>query len=249
MLGKARVVASIEARMNSSRLPGKVLMDVYGEPALTRLLNRLRRCRLIDAIVLATTTNAEDNVLVDWAHDQEISVHRGSEHDVLQRVIDAHTSMQSDIIVEITGDCLLLDPQIIDMGIQTFLHSDCDVVTNVKYLSYPMGMDVQVFGYTDLVWVSNNIQDSAVREHVSLYFYEHPERYRVHHMFAPLCWHAPTYRLMLDYKEDLQLINEIYRRLYPHYGDTFGINEIITLLRAEPPLTAINSSCENKAVR
>lgn len=249
MSQKGHIVASIEARMNSSRLPNKVLLDVCGEPALTKLLNRLRRSQFIEAIVLATSTNPKDDILVDWANKQHIPVHRGSEQDVLQRVVDAHDKMQTDIIVEITGDCTLLDPQIIDLGIQTFLHNDCDVLTNTRHSSYPMGMDVQVFHYKDLAWVAKNIFDPAVREHVSLYFYENPARYRIYHMLAPFMWQAPTYRFMLDYEKDYQFINEIYRRLYPNYGDTFGIHEMMTLLRNEPQLIEINIDCKDKTIR
>ena len=105
---RQRVVASIEARMGSSRLPGKVLADVQGVPALTRLVRRLRACRRLDDIVLATSTNAADDALEAWARRESVAVSRGSEADVLQRVVDAHAQMNSDLVVEITGDCPLL---------------------------------------------------------------------------------------------------------------------------------------------
>src|SRR5688500_15677756 len=200
-----RVVASIEARMGSSRLPGKVLADVCGVPALGRTVRRLARCGRLDHIVLATTTAAADDVLADWAAAQGLSCHRGSEDDVLARVVGAHRAANSDIIVEITGDCTLLDPEVIDLGIETFFANDCDVVTNARIPSYPQGADVQVFRLSDLEQVARTVDEPAVREHVSLHFYEHPDRYRIVHLIAPASWQAPDLRLQLDYDEDLRL--------------------------------------------
>lgn len=244
-----RIIASIEARMASSRFPGKMLVDIHGQPALTRLVNRLKRCRMLDGIILATSTSPTDDALEAWARAYGIACHRGSEGDVLQRVVEAHKKMQTEIVVEITGDCILLDPELIDMGIETFLENDCDVVANVRKLSYPMGMDVQVFRLEGLVEVEQTVTDPAVREHVSLYFYEHPERYRIFNFFAPARWHGPEYRFQLDYPEDRRFITEIYRRLEPDYGDNFGIEEIMTLLRQEPHLVEINRHCVEKAAR
>ena len=243
------VVASIEARMKSSRFPGKVLADVCGRPALTRLLRRLRRCETVDGIILATSLVPADDVLEDWAKDEGVAIYRGSEEDVLQRVAEAQRRMQSDIVVEITGDCVLLDPEIIDMGVRTFLENDCDVLTNARKPSFPMGMDVQVYGRRDLEEVARTVFDPAVREHVSLYFYEHPEHYRILHMFAPARWCAPDYRFQLDYYEDHHFITEIYRRLEPAYGDAFGLEDIMALLRREPSLVEINRHCEEKSPR
>ena len=244
-----RVVASIEARMGSSRLPGKVLMDINGRPALSRLVERLRACEKLDDIVVATSTDPRDDAIAAWAAKEDVAVFRGSEDDVLQRVVNAQTFMKSDIVVEVTGDCPLLCADIIDMGIATFFANDADVVTNARVPSYPMGADVQVFRTDALTWVADNITDAAVREHVSLHFYEHPEKYRVIHRVAPPQWHAPRYRLQLDYEEDLRFIREVYGRLEPRLGGVFGLDEIMALLRAEPELTAINIDCEEKAVR
>jgi spore coat polysaccharide biosynthesis protein SpsF len=244
-----RVIASIEARMGSSRLPGKVLADICGQPALTRLLRRLRRCQKLDDIILATTNSPGDEALEEWAKSEGLPCYRGSEDDVLLRVVEAHRQMKSDIVVEITGDGILLDPEILDMGITTFLENDCDVVTNVWKLSYPPSVDIQVFRLSDLEEVERTISDPAVREHVSLYFYEHPERYRIMHLFAPARWYAPHYRFQLDYPEDLQFIREVYKRLEPIYGDNFGLDEIITILIKRPSILCINQHSVEKAVR
>ena len=157
--------------------------------------------------------------------------------------------MKSDIVVEITGDCILLDPDLVDMGVTTFLHNDCDVVTNVYPVTYPMGEDIQVYQSSDLAHVESTITDPSVREHVSLHFYENPNLYRIFNLFAPARWHAPTHRFQLDYPEDHRFINAVYGYLEPAYGDWFGIEEIMRLLRHKPELLEINRDCEEKAAR
>jgi spore coat polysaccharide biosynthesis protein SpsF len=244
-----RVVASIESRMGSSRFPGKALTDICGKPALGRLIQRLKHCLLLDGIILATTEAPDDAALESLARNEQIDCYRGSQEDVLLRVVEAHRKVKSDIIVEVTGDCILLDPQLIDMGVRTFLENDCDVVTNVRNLSFPMGEDIQVFRLETLEGVEEAARDQTSREHVSLYMYEHPELFRIIHLFAPQRWHAPEYRFQLDYQEDAKFIRQIYSRLMPKYGEIFGIEEIMALLKAEPDLLKINGQCLEKPVR
>jgi len=244
-----RIIASIEARMGSSRLPGKVLADVGGVPALTRVVRRLRRCKTLDGIVLATSTAPADDALVQWGRAEDVPTFRGSEDDVLQRVVGAQRAQGADLVVEVTGDCTMLDPEVIDLGVQSFRENDCDVVTNARKASYPMGADVQVFRLSDLAHVEATISDPAVREHVSLYFYEHPDLYRIIHLLAPPRWARPELRLQLDYPEDLRFIREVYARLEPTFGDGFGIEEILALLRREPALAKINAHCHERPVR
>lgn len=244
-----KIVASVEARMGSSRLPGKMLMDVHGKPAIQRLFDRLREAKMLDDIVLATTTSASDDVLEAWAKRSKVNIFRGSEEDVLERVVRAQAMMKADIIVEITGDCPLLDPDVIDLGIETFLANDCDVVTNARLPSYPQGVDVQIFRFESLKKVAETITDPAVREHVSLYFYENPQTYRVINLIAPKAWRMPGQRLQLDYLEDLELIRSIYARLEPRLGPLFGLSDLVALLVSEPSLREINAHCEEKPVR
>ena len=224
-------------------------MDVAGKPALTRLVNRLQRSKLLDGIVLATTISKKDDALEAWAKAERVDCHRGSEEDVLDRVVSAQRQMNSEIVVEVTGDCTLIDSAVIDLGIHTFLENDCDVVTNARKPFFPMGMDIQVYPLKKLAEVASTIRDPAVREHVSLYFYEHPELYRIIHVFAPQSWYGPDYRFMLDYPEDLKFINEVYRYLEPEFGEGFGIAEIVALLRAKPEVFEINRHCQDKPLR
>lgn len=244
-----RIVASIEARMGSSRLPGKVLMDIGGKPALARLVDRLRACRHLDDIVLATSTDPRDDPLEQWARDYGVAVHRGSEDDVLQRVVDAQVAMDSTITVEVTGDCPLLDQELIDLGIETFFANDCDVACNVKIPSFPQGADVQVFHTKALAQVAATVSDPAVREHVSLHFYETPQDYRTVHFLATADRRAPDLRLQLDYPEDLEFIRTVYARLEPAHGPLFTVPAILDLIARDPAVGAINADCEEKPVR
>lgn len=248
-MGEPRVVASIEARMNASRLPGKMMADVYGYPAITRLLGRMRLCKSLDDIVLATTVASVDDQLEKWADSHGVACYRGSEEDVLGRVVEAHSQMGSDVVVEVNGDTILLDPEVIDLGVTTFKENDCDVVSNVWKRSFPDGIDVQVFSLKHLANISESVDDPAIREHVSLYFYEHPELYKIIHLMAPERWHAPEFRFVLDYPEDLKFITEVYSRLGPELEQEFGIEQIMRLLKSEPELLAINRHCVEKPVR
>lgn len=247
-MAKPRIIASVEARMGSSRFPGKMISDVCGMPALGRVFQRLKRCRNIDGIVLATTTSTKDKVLTEVADSMGIPYYMGSEDDVLLRVVEAHRMMNSDIIVEITGDCTLLDPGVVDQGVRNYLCNHADVVCNTWSPSYPQGIDVQVFSLKLLESVEGKTNDPADREHVSLHFYEHQDEYTVFNFVAPERFHHPEYRFQLDYDEDYVFIKEIYSRLLPTKED-FGIEEIFALLEKNPGLLRINSHMTEKEVR
>lgn len=247
---KPRVVASIEARMSSSRFPGKVLADLNGCPSLTRLLRRLRMCSSLDDIILATSVSPNDDALEDWAVKENVMYYRGSEEDVLLRVVEAQRHADSDVIVEITGDCTLTDPDIVDIGVETFLANDCDMVTNCEKHSPPPGMYVQVFSLAGLEKIEREVKDPVVREHVSLLFYERPDIYRIIHLISSPKWKLPEdCRIYLDYPEDLVFLKEIYSRLEPKYGDAFGAEHVVDLLKNEPQLIDINRHCRNVQVR
>lgn len=247
---KPRVVASIEARMGSSRLPGKVLMDLCGIPVIAMLVERLRKCRTLDGIVLATSTSANDDVLAGWCRDYGVHCFRGSEDDVLERVVEAHRAAGTDVVVEITGDCPLTDPDVVDLGVETFLANDCDYLTNCEIVSFPQGICVQVFRFADLEKMERESDDPAVREHVTPLFYERKDAYRNVNMLAPAIWHLPNdCRTQLDYPEDLAFLREVCGRLVPKFGIGFGLGQLVDLLRAEPQLLEMNRHCVERAAR
>lgn len=238
---RPKVVASIEARMGSSRLPGKVLADICGKPALTRLLERLRCCRSLDGIILATSVDSKDDPVAAWAVAEKLQFHRGSEEDVLQRVVEAHCRMGTEVVVEICGDMTLLDPEIVDWGVEMFLANDCDVATTTCRPSFPVGVDVLVCRLSDLQWVDSHVQEPLMHEHVALYLLQRPQRYRLLHLLAPNRFHAPQHRFILDYPEDLEFIRAVYSRLEPAYGSAFGMEETFALLEREPELLKMNA--------
>jgi spore coat polysaccharide biosynthesis protein SpsF len=135
-----KTVIIVQARMTSTRLPGKVLLPLGGEPMLTRLVQRLRRVRRADAIVIATTTNASDDAIVALCEHLGVASHRGSEHDVLSRYAEAAALHQADVVVRVTSDCPLIDPALIDRLIEDFAQGDCDYVSNMLPPTWPYGM-------------------------------------------------------------------------------------------------------------
>jgi spore coat polysaccharide biosynthesis protein SpsF len=151
--------------------------------------------------------------------------------------------------VEITGDCPLLDPEVIDLGVESFLANPCDILTNARIESYPAGTDVQVYRLAALQDVAARINDPAVREHVTLYFYENPELYRCIHLLAPASLRWPGLRCQLDYAEDLDFIRAVYADLMPLHGPLFGLPVLIDLLKRKPELADINIHCVEKAAR
>ena len=245
-----KIVASIEARMGSSRLPGKVLKNFGDETTLSLLIKRLKRSKYLNEIIIATTVNPKDDLICSWCLKNNIPFYRGSENDVLDRVVRSHDQIKSDLIIEITGDCPFTDPNLIDKAIEIFINNGYDVVTNCgNKLTWPMGIYAQVFRFDKLKWVNENILDDAVHEHVSLYFYENPNLYNIYDLIAPKELSFPDLRIVLDYEEDFIFLKKIYENLYEDYGNYFGINEIIRFLNDNPKLIQINKNCIEKKTR
>lgn len=235
-----KVVATIEARMTSSRLPGKVLLPALGRPMLAHLTSRLKAVPTIDAIVLATTTNTTDDVLVEFARQDGIQWFRGSETDVMGRVLGAAQSADADVVVEITGDCPIIDPEVVEQTIRMFACHDASYVSNVVFPTYPDGMETQVFTYEALRKSEAMTSDPLDREHVSRHMINHPELFPQVHLVAPPSMHWPGLGLTLDEPADYNLI----RTLIEHFGDEnplFGCAEIIRALRQHPEWVAINA--------
>jgi len=245
-----KINVSIEARMNSSRLPGKVLKKIFGKPSIEILIDRLRLAKNIDEIIIATTTSKDDDILVEWCKSYGVKFFRGSEEDVLGRVVEAHKSLETDIVVSLTGDCPLTDPEVIDLGVASFLSNQCDYLTNCEIQSYPQGICVQVFKFKDLNEIEKKFIDPVVREHVTVPFYENKDIYRNINLIAPRSLQLPIYcRTQLDYPEDLLFLNTIAENLVPKFGYTFPLSELVNLLNENPKLIDINRNCVEKKVR
>jgi spore coat polysaccharide biosynthesis protein SpsF len=240
-----KIVATIEARMTSSRLPGKVLLPVLGQPMLHHLITRLRAVKSINEIVIATTTNVADDVLVEFAAKEKVMVFRGSELDVMARVIGAAELGGADVIVEITGDCPIIDPDIVEQTIQMYLHHDAAYVSNAHIRSYPDGMDTQVFRLCTLKKSASLTTDPLDREHVSLHIRNHPELFTKVHLVAPpsLCW--PELGLTLDEPKDYELLKNIIEHFGPD-NPLFSCLDVVRLLRQKPEWVAINQTVVRK---
>ena len=242
-----RIVATIEARMTSTRLPGKVLLPCLGRPMLELMIERLRRVPDIDDIVIATTINPTDNPIEELAHKLSVSVWRGSEDNVMERVLHAAQNFKADVIVELTGDCPLIDPDIVQHCITEWKNSGSDYLANCLARSYPIGMDTQVFWTKSLADAFQRTHDSNDLEHVSLFIYRHPELYNLSQVGAKKEHSDPELRLTLDTQEDYKLITAVYEELYP-VNSSFKLSDILELLRRKPELRSINSHVKHRYV-
>lgn len=238
-MGEKKVICSIEARMGSSRLPGKVLLPVLGRPLLSYLIERIKLVKLVDEIVLATTINSEDDLLESFASKEGIRVYRGSEEDVMGRVLGAVESANGEIVVEITGDCPLIDPEITDQVIRTYLVNSVDYVSNNNIRSYPDGMDVQVFSRDALKRSMELTQNPLDREHVTLHIRNHPELFSRINLVAPQRLNLPSLGLTLDEIADYDLIKIIIENLYPR-NKLFLCDEVLSYLNSNPQLLNLN---------
>lgn len=239
-----KVVAIVQARMGSTRLPGKVLMDIGGRSALARVTDRLARAEQVQQIVIATATSALDDAIVTEAERNGIAVSRGSEQDVLSRYLQAAEEFCADAIVRITSDCPLIDPGEVDRVISEALSSGADFASNCIERTYPRGLDAEVVTLEALRRADGLGERPHHREHVTPIFYERPDLFRVCSVTGDEDY--TRHRWTLDTPEDLQLI----RAIYSHFADPdyFGWREIITLMEENPELAEINSHVIQKAV-
>jgi spore coat polysaccharide biosynthesis protein SpsF len=238
-----RTVCIIEARMDSSRLPGKVLLPVLGRPLLAHMIERLWRSERLDEVVIATTEDASSDPIVALADELDVEAFRGSTDDVLARVLGAAESAEAELIVSAAGDCPLLDPLVVDRVVEAYMGGEADFCSNSRSDTYPRGMDVRVFSAAALAEIDGETDDPSDRQHVSMYFWTHPERYRLLEVESD----DPSlgdFRLTVDEPEDLELVRAIFERLYPERPD-FGLEEIVSLLRSDPALAALNAHVQH----
>ena len=249
MYGKhsQKIVATIEARMTSSRLPGKILLDLAGKPALQHIVERLRRSRYVDEVVVATTDQHTDDPVEKLCRQIGCVCFRGSEDDVLARVLTAAQSVNGYLIVEITGDCPVIDWRHVDQLIAEFYSGEYDYVANNGPRSFPVGFEVQVFPVAVLEKVNQLTKNPVDREHVSLYIYAHPEKFRLHYVSPSPELFYPDLEITLDTDADYQLILAIYNNLYPSNED-FSAIDVIRLLLEYPDLRKLTNNVKRKYV-
>jgi spore coat polysaccharide biosynthesis protein SpsF len=243
-----RTVAIIQARMGSTRLPGKVLRSLSGKPVLRHVLDRVALCRSLDALWVATSTHAGDDAIAEACAAWGVPCFRGSEEDVLARFLGAATAAGAEGVVRITADCPLFDGLLLEEMLQVFIAANTPKIT-VDYLSnvlerrYPRGLDAEIFTFAALEQAHREAQRPREREHVTPYLYNHPEKFRLRSFRSPE--DLSRYRWTLDTPEDWALIEAIYQALY-RPDQLFTTRQVLDLLEARPELAQINASVRQK---
>ncbi|HOT03066.1 MAG TPA: glycosyltransferase family protein [Methanolinea sp.] len=241
-----RIIAIIQARMGSSRLPGKALKDLIGEPMLVHIHNRVCQSTLINDIIIATTESEKDDIIVDLCHDKKWLFFRGSENDVLDRYYQAARIFNGDIIVRITSDCPIIDASIIDNILKKYLDQPKapDYASNVYPVrTFPQGLDTEVFSFQALerAWKEDN--NPVLREHVTQYIIKNPNIFNIICVTNPIDFSC--HRWTVDTIEDFTLIKAIYE----HFGhDRFSWTAVLNFLTQNPQLSEINKHIPQKVI-
>jgi spore coat polysaccharide biosynthesis protein SpsF len=233
--------------MSSTRLPGKVLKPVLRKPLLAYQVERLRRVERADTIVLATTTNEVDNVLVDFARDHGLACYRGSEDDVLSRYHEAAEEAGADVVIRVTSDCPLIDPSVIDKVIADYTQAqpNCDYASNTIRRTYPRGMDCEVFSSKALDAAHAEAVESTDREHVTPFIYRHPERFTLRNV--EYTSDESHHRWTVDTDQDFALVSRILQQLYPECPK-FTLEDCLAQLAKHPDWARINASVPQKVL-
>jgi len=241
-----RIDATIQARTGSTRLPGKVLKPILGKPMLALQIERIRQSRLIDRIILATSTTPQDDALEQLATDLDIECFRGSESDVLGRVVGALKAFSVDLHVEFQGDNPMPDPLLVDSIIGFYLKhaGEYDYVTNALKTTYPPGAEVSVYPAAVLIEAEEQATDFKLREHVGIHIYQHPERFRICNLAAPPWLSCPDLHVEVDTEEDFRVVSRIFEHFYPR-NPGFSLAQVIEFAEAEG-LIALNKDVERR---
>ena len=272
-----RIVAIVQARMNSTRLPGKVLLEIRGEPMLWRVVQRTSRSALVEQVLVATTTDATDDALYSYCSSHSLPCWRGSQYDVLDRYYQAARASKAEIVVRITADCPLVDRELVDETIQTLLgdpgsqspssaagQTDFDFAANRLPppwpRTYPIGLDTEVCTFSALERAWREASEPPEREHVMPYMYEavrlEPARPLVSAGKSPHGFRVALldsakdygmYRWTVDTAEDLEFV----RQVYSYFGERqdFSWKDVLALVESHPALMQINSSVKHKSLR
>lgn len=239
-------IAIIQARMGSTRLPGKVLCEISGRPMLEWVVQRARRAKHLDAVVVATTVDPADDPVAAFCASQGFDVYRGSLHDVLDRYYQAALLFKADIVVRITADCPLIDPGLIDDTWEHFVQAKADFATNRLPppwgRTYPIGLDTEIATFAALETTWRETTSTHHREHVMPYLYENPERFKI--VVTNHTEDFGKHRWTVDTPDDLKLVQEIVRRFDGR--DDFTWLEVIDLFAREPELASLNASVVQK---
>ncbi|NQV00053.1 MAG: glycosyltransferase family protein [Parcubacteria group bacterium] len=235
------IVVIIQARMGSKRFPGKVLKEIDGIPLLGHQFARIRKAKLIDGIVIATSDSVEDDAIATFCKKNNINCFRGSENDVLSRYYECAKIHNADVIVRLTGDCPLSDPKIIDEMVELYHSKSVDYAANTvppETRKYPSGLDVEVFNFLALEKAYNEVKDKHDREHVTFYFWKYNKEFKIVQFHGIKDY--SKYRVSVDYPEDLEVVEFIITKLKEY--ELFGhVDQIAEILDNNPDVYKKNS--------
>tara|TARA_X000000950_G_scaffold229307_2_gene277134 strand:- start:2761 stop:3528 length:768 start_codon:yes stop_codon:yes gene_type:complete len=243
------ITATIQARMGSSRLPGKVLADICGKPMLLWQVQRIKKSRLVDNVVVGTSDSNLDDEIALFCKDNEIDCFRGSETDVLNRIASLLRAFKVDVHVECYGDSPLIDPQIIDEFIGYFLKSktEADFFSSSITTTYPPGLEVTVYKSSILLEVDKIVSsDDPLREHVGYNITRFPDRFKIASLSAPTHFFSPETYLEVDTVEDLEVMKLIFKHFLSKGQAHFGLSEILTLLKSNLDIADKNRHIERR---
>ncbi len=239
------VAAIIQARLGSTRLPGKVLKDLNGKPLIKNIIDRINKCAMVDKILLATTVNSVDDELVDWCRSNNVDCYRGDENNVLDRYYEAAKSIGADIIVRVTADDPFKDPVVIDNVIKMLETEDLDFAFNNSPTSFPEGLDTEVFKFSAIEKAHNADTTDFENEHVTQYFYHNPSLFKMKNY--PYTRDVSNIRLTVDTDEDFVLAKQIYSKLSPN-NEMFYLEDILKLIDKEPDILKLNMNVKRSAM-
>ena len=229
----------IQARMTSTRLPGKVLCPINGRPMLLYMLERVNAAKHVNQVTVVTSIDPSDDPIADICKENRIICFRGSLDDVLDRYYQAALYFKADIIVRLTGDCPLIDPRMIDAVIDVYIKGEYDYIANTvpPKWTVPEGMDVEVFSFHKLKQVWLQAKKPSEREHVTFYFWQNPALFSIfkYNIEEDLS----QYRLTVDYPEDMEVIKAIISALYPQ-DHLFTMEDIVIFLKKRPEIHRLN---------
>ncbi len=237
------ILALLQARAGSRRLPGKVLRPILGRPMLERQIERVRRARTIDRLAIATSTDSSDDAIAEVAARLGLDCHRGSLEDVLDRFCQAARPYQPNYVVRLTGDCPLADPEVIDRVVRACVEGGHDYASNTLQPTYPDGLDAEIMRFDVLEMAAREASLPSEREHVTSYVYKHPERFRL--LNVALEKDLSALRWTVDEPEDFDLVSRIYEALYPA-NPAFGTADILALIAAHPEFASANVRTRNE---
>lgn len=239
------VTVIVQARMGSTRLPGKVLLPIEGRPMLSYQIERLRRCRRVERIVVATSVLPADDAIAAFCEQESVDVARGSESDVLGRFAAAAQAFEASVVVRVTADCPLIEPALVDEAVARFSEGDCDYLSNMIEPSWPYGMAVEVMSRRALDEAAAQATDPAEREHVTPFLYWRPQHYRIQSISRRPDLSAQ--RWTVDTPEDFELVSRILRALYPSRPE-FTLDDVLDVLAQHPDWVEINRHVAQKNV-